>query len=60
MRLWFLGFGPDRAGVWILEFKARDPAVAPIHLFCPHQTPDPISMALQASGSFWGDLVRSR
>lgn len=54
MRLWFLGFGPDRARTWALEFKARDPVAVPIHLSCPRQTPDPISTALPTSGGFRG------
>lgn len=60
MKLWFLGFGADRAWTWALEFKARDPVVVPIHLSCPRQTPDPISTALPTSGGFRGDVVRSR
>lgn len=60
MRLWFPGFGPERARTWALEFKAGDLVVAPIHLSCPHQTPGPIPTALPASGGFQGDVVRSR
>lgn len=45
---------PDRADTWALGFKARDPAASLIYLFCSHQTPDPISVALPASGGFQG------
>lgn len=44
----------DRADTWALRFKARDPVAALISLFCLHQTPDPVFMALPASGGFQG------
>lgn len=44
----------DREDTWALGFEARDPAVSLIYLFCSHQTPDPISVALTASGGFQG------
>lgn len=59
-RLWFVDFGPDRGGIWVWGFKTKDPRAAPIHFSCPHQTPEPISVALLASGGFSGDLARSR
>lgn len=60
MRLWFLGFAPDRTGTWALGLKARDPAAARIPLSCPRQTPDPVSTAPQVLGALGGDLVRRR
>lgn len=59
MRLWFLSFGPNGRDL-SLGAQGQRPRSSTHHLSCPHQTPDPVFMALLASGSFWGDLVRSR